>query len=128
MNRFRWLFVIGLLLVAATVVGAQDEPVVIDWANDAAWHEAGQDALGEASLGATGIGVNTVIFTSTDSYQAAVRGALPTDDAFPLFDWWFGYRMKDLVDAGSACGCHRHLAKAHRQRRLPGKHDGFLWL
>ncbi len=94
----------ALLLIPALLLGssiaAQDEPVVIDWANDAAWHEAGQDALGEASLSATGIGVNTVIFSSTDSYQAAVRGALPTDDAFPLFDWWFGYRMKDLVDAG----------------------------
>lgn len=94
----------ALLLIPVLILGgsvtAQDDPVVIDWANDAAWHEAGQDALGEASLGATGIGVNTVIFTSTDSYQAAVRGALPTDDAFPLFDWWFGYRMKDLVDAG----------------------------
>ena len=94
----------ALALIAALLLGgsiaAQDDPAVIDWANDAAWHEAGQDAVGEASLGATGIGVNTVIFTSTDSYQAAVRGALPTDDAFPLFDWWFGYRMKDLVDAG----------------------------
>ena len=91
---------LSLLLALAAGVAAQDDPVVIDWANDAAWHEAGQDALGEASLDATGIGVNTVIFTSTDTYQAAVRGALPTDDAFPLFDWWFGYRMKDLVDAG----------------------------
>ena len=100
MNNFRRLFVIALLLAAAVGVAAQDESTVIDWANDAAWHEPGQDALGEASLDATGIGVNTVIFASTDSYQAAVRGALPTDDAFPLFDWWFGYRMKDLVDAG----------------------------
>ncbi|MCY4024190.1 MAG: hypothetical protein OXF32_12155, partial [Anaerolineaceae bacterium] len=94
------LIALTILLALAGGVAAQDEPVMIDWANDAAWHEAGQDAVSEASLGATGIGVNTVIFSSTDSYQAAVRGALPTDDAFPLFDWWFGYRMKDLVDAG----------------------------
>ncbi len=29
-----------------------------------------------------------------------MRGALPTSGAFPLFDWWFKYRMEDLVDAG----------------------------
>ena len=99
LRQFSTLLLVPMLLLGSSIT-AQDDPIVIDWANDAAWHEPGQDALGEASLDVTGIGVNSVMFASTDSYQAAVRGALPSDDAFPLFDWWFGYRMKDLVDAG----------------------------
>lgn len=93
------LLLMPVLLLGGSIV-AQDEPIVIDWVNDAAWHEVGQDALGEASLSTTNISINSVMFSSTDSYQAAVRGALPTNGGFPLFDWWFGYRMKDLVDAG----------------------------
>ena len=108
---------VALLLIPALLLGgsiaAQDDPVVIDWANDAAWHEAGQDALDEASRGVTGIGVNTVIFTSTDSYQAAVRGALPTDDAFPLFGLVVWLSHERPGGRGAACGCHRHLANAY---------------
>lgn len=97
--RFLALLLMPLLLLGASAL-AQDQPVVLDWVNDAPWHQEGQDALGDAAVEAIGIDINTVMFSSTDAFQATVRGALPTDSAFPLFDWWFGYRMKDLVDAG----------------------------
>jgi multiple sugar transport system substrate-binding protein len=93
------LLLIPLLVLGSSVL-AQDEPVVLDWINDAPWHQPGQDALGDAALEAINIDINTVMFSSTDAFQASVRGALPTESAFPLFDWWFAYRMKDLVDAG----------------------------
>ena len=76
LRQFSTLLLVPMLLLGSSIT-AQDDPIVIDWANDAAWHEPGQDALGEASLDVTGIGVNSVMFASTDSYQAAVRGALP---------------------------------------------------
>lgn len=91
---------LAILLIMSTGSWAQDETVVLDWVNDAAWHGPGQDALGEGAAQSLGIDINSVLFSSTDAFQATVRGALPTQSAFPIFDWWFGYRMKDLVDAG----------------------------
>ena len=76
------------------------DTVTLDWANDAAWHEAGQEALGEAASAEIGVGIESVFFPDSDAFQAAVRSSLESDEAFPVFDWWSGYRMRDLVDAG----------------------------
>lgn len=92
--------VILLLGGSGAAARAQDVPTV-DWANDAAWHQQGQDALGDASTQAIGVDVNSVMFPSTDAFQAAVRSSLPSGEGFPMFDWWSGYRMQDLVEAGS---------------------------
>jgi ABC-type glycerol-3-phosphate transport system substrate-binding protein len=94
------------LILAACSGSSESEPTQqasasasdITWANDAAWHKAGQDALGAASKPALGFGISSEIFPTTDAYQAQVRSSITTKDAFPLFDWWFGYRMQDLAE------------------------------
>ena len=52
-------------------------------------------------LGAkSGVPFKGVTFADTSSYQAAVRTSLGSSKAPPMFTWWSGYRMKDLVDTG----------------------------
>lgn len=92
---------LGLSGISSIATARAQGSTTVDWATDAAWHEAGQNAVGKAAAEAVGVGVHSVIFPTTDAYQAAVRSALPTGQGFPVFDWWSGYRMKDLVDAGS---------------------------
>lgn len=76
------------------------EVAQITWANDAAWHLPGQEALGAASADALGVGIATEIFPTTDAYQAQIRSSITTDQAPALFDWWFGYRVQDLAEQG----------------------------
>ncbi|WP_424952897.1 ABC transporter substrate-binding protein [Deinococcus sp.] len=53
------------------------------------------------ALGAkSGAPFKGVTFADTSSYQAAVRTSLGSNKAPPMFTWWSGYRMKDLVDTG----------------------------
>ena len=92
-----------VLTACAATETATEEPAEVTelvWANDAAWHQEGQDALGAASLEAFGINVTSEIFPTTDAYQAQIRSSITTEDAYPLFDWWFGYRMQDLAEQG----------------------------
>lgn len=104
------IFAVSALALAACATGAEsptevteeaEAPVEVTeliWANDAAWHQAGQDALGAAAGETLGLGITSEIFPTTDAYQAQVRGSISTPDAYPLFDWWFGYRMQDLAE------------------------------
>jgi ABC-type glycerol-3-phosphate transport system substrate-binding protein len=101
--KFTSVFAVGALVLAgcaATDSASDDGATELVWANDAAWHQEGQDALGAASLESFGINVTSEIFPTTDAYQAQVRSSLNTADAYPLFDWWFGYRMQDLAEQG----------------------------
>lgn len=94
------ILLIGGWATSLASAGVQDATTV-DWANDAAWHQVGQDDLGDAAAAAVGVDVNSVMFPSTDAFQAAVRSSLSGEEGFPVFDWWTGYRGKALVDAGA---------------------------
>jgi len=72
----------------------------IEWASDAAWHEKGQQAVGAAAKSVAGTDVRSVMFQTPGEYQEAVKANLGTAKAYPMFDWWFAYRMKELVDMG----------------------------
>jgi multiple sugar transport system substrate-binding protein len=92
---------VSLLMIILMAAGAASaKTVMLEWYNDAAWHEPGHDALSVLAEKEIGIGVKTISFPDTSTYQTQMRMALTTPSAPPLFDWWFGYRMKDLVDAG----------------------------
>jgi ABC-type glycerol-3-phosphate transport system substrate-binding protein len=95
---------------------------VLDWASDAPWHEPGQQAVGEAAKLTTGLDIHSVIFSTTGEYQAAVMSTLSTDKAYPIFDWWFAYRMKDIVDSGQAADVtgiwEKHIAAGEYPRDL----------
>jgi ABC-type glycerol-3-phosphate transport system substrate-binding protein len=95
---------------------------VIDWASDAPWHEAGQKAVGEAAKASIGLDINSVIFSTPDEYQKAIKASLDTEEAYPTFDWWFAYRMKDLVDAGEVADLtdiwEKHIAAGEYPRDL----------
>lgn len=92
--------VVGALALSscATSTDSAGEITEISWANDAAWHEPGQDALGAAFESESGVGVRSDIFPTTDAYQAQVRTSITTSDAYALFDWWSGYRMQELAE------------------------------
>ena len=58
------------------------------------------DQLGAMSKSAIGVGFTQSPYPDTNTFQATVRAALPTNKAPDLFTWWSTYRMKDLIDAG----------------------------
>lgn len=95
---------VGIYAAVALLVACGDDGEdqsggsTLTWATDAAWHKDGQDAVGAAAEDAIGIGIESTIFPTTDAFQADVRSAITTDTAFPLFDWWSGYRMQDLAE------------------------------
>ncbi len=84
-----------LFLLLAALLG-QTFAQSIDFFHDKAnWQPSFEDAFKDAP-----VGVKSVPYADTSSYQAAVRAALRTPQAPGMFTWWSGYRMKDLVDAG----------------------------
>ena len=84
-----------LILLFAALVG-QSLAQSVDFFHDKAnWQPSYEDAFKDAP-----VGVKSVPYADTSSYQAAVRAALRTPQAPGMFTWWSGYRMKDLVDAG----------------------------
>ena len=58
------------------------------------------DQLGAMAKSAIGVGFTQSPYPDTNTFQATVRAALPTNKAPDLFTWWSTYRMKDLIDAG----------------------------
>lgn len=100
MKRRAIAVALSLMLFLSFTVLTNAKQMVLEWNDDAAWHEAGHDAVSKLSEEEIGIGVKTVNFPDTSTYQTQMRMALTTSKAPELFDWWFGYRMKDLVDAG----------------------------
>ena len=84
-----------LILLFAALLG-QSFAQSVDFFHDKAnWQPSYEDAFKDAP-----VGVKSVPYADTSSYQAAVRAALRTPQAPGMFTWWSGYRMKDLVDAG----------------------------
>lgn len=76
-------------------------PVELVWSNDAAWHKPGQDALGAATSKSMNVSVKSQIFPTTDAYQAQVLSTIGSGSAFPLADWWSGYRLQELASRGA---------------------------
>ena len=77
------------------------DAVSLTWANDAAWHKAGQDAVSELAGEKIGVKVKSEIFPTSEAFQAQVRSSLTTSSAFPVFDWWSGYQMEPVAEAGA---------------------------
>lgn len=56
------------------------------------------EAVGEKTKELLNVSVTPVPYPSTDVFMAAVRSALPTNEAPDLFTWWSTYRVKELID------------------------------
>ena len=94
-----------IVMVLSTVflsqmVMAEQQNIVLEWHNDASWHEPGQEAIDKAALEKMGIGIKSIFYPDTSTYQVQMQLALVTAKAPALFDWWFGYRMRSLVESG----------------------------
>ena len=99
MSTLKKATIIVLILLFSFTSVAFGQKVVLEWYDDAAWHEAGHDAVSKLAESKIEIGIKSVMFSDTSTYQTQMRMALASSNAPALFDWWFAYRMKDLVDA-----------------------------
>jgi len=80
---------------------AAQAATVLDLYNDKTTWEANANKVGDAAGKAINIGFKSVPFPDTTSYQTTVRASLNSSKAPDLFTWWSGYRMEDLVKAGT---------------------------
>src|SRR5258708_39014138 len=92
---------LGSVLPVGSMRAFAQATTVLDLYNDKTTWEAnankGRDAAGKA----INIGFKSVPFPDTTSYQTTVRASLSSSKAPDLFTWWSGYRMEDLVKAGT---------------------------
>jgi len=114
---------VAIWVMFGTEVGfCEQKRVVLDWHNDAAWHKPGQEVLGKVGLEQMNIGVQSTFYPDTSAYQAQMRLALTSEKAPALFDWWFGYRMRDLIKAGLVADLtsiwEKHIANGEYERSL----------
>lgn len=113
---------IWLMWWGTTVGFSQEKKITIDWQNEAMWHQEGQEALAKAALEQMNIEVQSFFNNVTTVYQGQMRIALTSNLAPALFDWWFGYRMRDLIEAGLAADLtsiwEKHIANGEYDRSL----------
>jgi len=80
--------------------GDKSERTVIDFYFDKGGWTDVFNGLGELMLEKTGTGFKMVPYSDTTSYQTTIKQSMQTNNPAPLFTWWSGFRMKELVDAG----------------------------
>lgn len=59
------------------------------------------DKVGEFLRDQNGVGFKTVATAGTTAYQTVIKQSLQGDNPPPLFDWWSGFRMEDIVKSGT---------------------------
>ena len=112
MNRRNFLKTSGIALASAATGSAlsmQNHParlaraqsVVLDLYHDKSSWAPNADIVGESAGAAIDVGFKSVPFPDTTTYQSTVRASLGSNRAPDLFTWWSGFRMEDLVQAGT---------------------------
>jgi multiple sugar transport system substrate-binding protein/raffinose/stachyose/melibiose transport system substrate-binding protein len=82
--------------------------------------------MGKQSKAAVGVGFTQTPYPDTNTFQATVRAALPTNKAPDLFTWWSTYRMKDLIDQGLVADM-TDLWDKHKAEYPQGLRDAFTF-
>jgi len=111
MNRRNFLKTSGIALAGAAAGSAltmrspatrvRAQSTVLDLYHDKASWAPNADAVGELAGQSIDVGFKSVPFPDTTTYQSTVRASLGSDAAPDLFTWWSGFRMEDLVQAGT---------------------------
>src|SRR5580704_9904938 len=85
-------------VLMCTGFGVRAQEVVI--ANDKPIYKVGFEALSAAAQQSIGIGLHFDYYQPTDKYVAYVQAALVSNALPPLFTWWNGTNLKDIVASG----------------------------
>ena len=84
------------------------------------------EEMGKQAKAAVGVGFTQTPYPDTNTFQATVRAALPTNKAPDLFTWWSTYRMKDLIDQGLVADM-TDLWDKHKAEYPQGLRDAFTF-
>src|SRR5690242_9122283 len=93
---------LALPTVGAVHAAHSNAGTILNLWNDKSTWASFYNTEGQAALKAIGVGFKSVPYSSTTTYQAAVRTAGRTSKAPDLYTWWSGYQMLDTVQAGLA--------------------------
>jgi multiple sugar transport system substrate-binding protein/raffinose/stachyose/melibiose transport system substrate-binding protein len=127
-KRKRFVFfavAVALLLGAVGVAAAEDLVLMHDKGGNPDYRPF-FDQLGAMAKSAIGVGFTQSPYPDTNTFQATVRAALPTNKAPDLFTWWSTYRMKDLIDAGLVADM-TSLWDKHKSEYPQGLRDAFTF-
>jgi len=88
---------VAALVMCAGFAARADEVVI---ANDKPIYKVGFVALSAAAEQSTGVGLHFDYYQPTDKYVAYIQAALVGNALPPLFTWWNGTNLKDIVASG----------------------------
>jgi multiple sugar transport system substrate-binding protein len=94
----------GLVVLAScggTNSASQSGPVKLSLANDKPSSAAQINELGKFMIDKYKYGIQSQPYQDTSIYQGVIRSAANTPKAPPLFTWWSGFQLQELVRAGS---------------------------
>jgi ABC-type glycerol-3-phosphate transport system substrate-binding protein len=123
------ILVLGILLAAIVLVTCAPKQVNLVLMHDKGGNPDYRpffEQLGKDAKAATGVGFTQSPYPDTNTFQATVRAALPTDKAPDLFTWWSTYRMKDLIDQGLVADT-TDLWTKHASEYSQGLKDAFTF-
>src|ERR1700722_3105858 len=88
---------VAAALMCAGGAGRADEVVI---ANDKPIYKVGFEALAAAAQQSTGTALHFDTYQPTDKYIAYIQASLASGSLPPLFTWWNGTNLKDIVASG----------------------------
>lgn len=75
-----------------------------------------------------GVGIQAQPYADTNTFQAVMRSALPTQKVPPLFTWWSGYQIQELAKTGDVVDLTPYVKQWEKQYGLnPDVADAFLY-
>jgi multiple sugar transport system substrate-binding protein len=112
-------------------VGARADELA--FANDKPIYKVGFEALAAAAQKQTGIGLRLDTYQPTDKYIAYVQASATSNSLPPLFTWWNGTNLKDIVASGRVASLDAEWAAAVKSGDFAAstaelfKVDGHIW-
>ena len=88
---------VAAVLMCAGLAARADEVVI---ANDKPIYKVGFEALAAAAQQSTGTALHFDTYQPTDKYIAYIQASLASGSLPPLFTWWNGTNLKDIVASG----------------------------